>query len=471
MNLARWHGPFESANQAGLIIALAVVTLLWFSGRPVIFAGRLQSSMSALAILLLIAATIVLASTQSRAGGLAVIGGIGLLWWWKACDRWSSITAAVGILAIMVSWPGGGDRALVAVEDAVRGERPVLAAASLALSWDHWSCGLGGQFASTLGAWYLPTKLEGRFATGLNDFLTLAGQFGLPLASLFVGTLIALGWAAARQRADRLICLLAALVLVHVICGQFQAHLWYFWTRITFGICLTLLIGRLVWLNRASLKTGWVKPIAVVAGSSVLVLAVVSMAAWIAAGYHPVATRLTAGFPEAYVRDQQTSAGHLLYVDTVRGAKRFRRGIAAQALEDHFSVLIVPTMRDLHAAFGANAQGTKANVAVASQDRGVELWAYARSDPGLLAVVLDPTQVPDASVTPPTGLKSRVLVIATEHSAFIPEKAALDREIARDAVGSVVSWVSRNRTDDSVWEAIKTFATLSAPANNLTREP
>jgi len=386
-----------------------------------------------------------------------------------------ALVAGAAVIAVMLLWPGSGSRALVAVEDAVHGERPILAGAALALGWDHWIAGLGTAFAETLGAWYLPVDLEHRFRTALNDYLTLAGQNGAPVAAVVGGFVLSVLVSAWRSRHDRWIGPLVGLLVVHLICGLFQAHLWYFWTRLTFLTVLILLVARLLFIHRATIFTrrSIGRSSVTWAVCTMTLLSLHSAAGWLAAQRHPIATRIVAGHLVAGLRSSQwqADASQLIYVDTVRGGKRFRRGIGSCAIADGYSVGIVPTV-DAAARMVGNLgdQSTRVAGLCGGQDVAVDLWKSLRSGTETIpGIIFDPTDVPGPR--PPSQgpgdhaflRTASVFVVATTHAPFVPPVADLQRAIVYDGPGSVVASFPKDRSDAMVWTQIKDFLRRRLP--------
>jgi len=185
-------------------------------------------------ILLFIA---VLASTGSRAGWLALGGGLGILAFGRVVTwRTASVVGSVLLVAILFI-PVAKSRLVqdptVDTSIAIRFE---LWRSVTALISDHPWFGVGiDNFMPTLNRRYLSDALGHRFATGLNDGLTLAGAYGLPILGVVgsaIGSIAGVLTAHFRNPnvsssyAQTVSWISAAVVMAILISGQFQGHLW-----------------------------------------------------------------------------------------------------------------------------------------------------------------------------------------------------------------------------------------------------
>jgi hypothetical protein len=239
---ARWSGPFTTPNVAGMEIAIIGLALLAMSEAV---RDRFGFKCSLLVWLLFIGVCLLEAATQSRAGLLALIGGIIFLAISHG-TRWRCAIIGCGItIGTSLAWPGVVGRVLSTVNDSSIMDRLVLWKSTLALIGDHPLTGVGaGSRVEIMEAWYLPDQYAGRFCTALNDSLTLASSYGLG-SFLFLFWLIVIPIAAVlagSSRRNRFFSLISALVVVHFVSGCFQAHAWTLSGMISGGITLLLAI-------------------------------------------------------------------------------------------------------------------------------------------------------------------------------------------------------------------------------------
>lgn len=459
---ARWHGPFETANQAALIVAVCAIAGLW------LFRTRPQRAMQPLGMALFGFSVIALAATQSRAGALALIIGITVLRFWGVVTTRVALLSASIALSVMLFWPGGGARALVAVEDAVHGERPILAHAALSLIWDHAIVGTGRKFSEILNMWYLPASLEDRFRSALNDYLTLLGHVGIPLASLLLSgvlTLIIAAWRFARGPTSALI---VAILSIHLTCGFFQAHLWYALTCITFLaslLSLAITIGvyrtktgprtRLRWFLPATMLVAWL-----------ICISLTAFGSWMSAIRHPTATSFHDGEVVARSRHAigRAEQGVLICVDDPGNSKIFRRSVAYFALLDGWTACISPEANIVLASLRENPPGEIRTIVVASREMGLSVWENIRSNPVMNDVILfDPVDVPErgsSSISDgraPAQRAGRTLIVVRPSAPFVPPDDVLRREVESDNPRSGVLSLSKGVSDQEAWALMSQF--------------
>lgn len=235
--------PFPTPNVAGVLWAAAVVMLLGGLCLPGIRQALplLRHGWRIGCGLGLIVALALLVCTGSRAGWLACWGGILMLALGR-CAPWKLVAAIGGLwLVLTLSMPTTNRRLTQdPTQDSSIALRLGLWRATIAVIADHPWTGVGlERLPVLLDDWYLPDHMRQRFGTALNDGLTLAATTGLPALGLVIGTLLVFFSALARSRPPQdtgplslrsgLSWISAAMLLVVVIAGQFQAHLWSWW--------------------------------------------------------------------------------------------------------------------------------------------------------------------------------------------------------------------------------------------------
>lgn len=443
--MLRWTGPFDTPNQAALVVALLGIACAALATASTSWPRVWRWTVLGVAIVGMVTVAILLAATRSRAGWLAYAGALGVMWLWRGTTlRW--MAGAVGTLVVAIAlWPGAMNRAGIAVQDAIAGERPALTAAALALIHDHPWRGLGSGFAGIYNQWYLPAALEGRYSTTLTDALTCAGQWGLPVLALALAvaaTLIAWAW---RVRGHVLVACAMGLTAVHLIAGLFQAHLW---TMVPFMTAsgswlglMTILVWRSCRQRTWLVDAGWALRRGVACGFGITLLTVVA-ASW-AANRHPWRTVVSEGLVLAEPRHHPSGKLLVVAMDDQSMGKKIRRGLAARAGEDGWAVVIginadpadpVSLVRHVARVHRQPA------LFCAYHQSAVHAWASAQhGDLDMPMVLINPHGLPapgaDDRASPP------ILVHVTRYAPFVPDRAGIEAAlIPAPAPSRVQSW-------------------------------
>lgn len=316
----RWCWPCETPNVAGLLYACLVITLLGAWASLARFRTewlRIRIPIAVFCFLALASNLLILAATGSRAGWLALLTGLAVLWLGRVISLKILIVISVVLFVAVLAIPASHPRLIQdPTVDSSIAIRLRLWQSTAFLILDHPWSGVGvDSLMTTLDRWYLPEAITYRFDTALNDGLTLAGSYGI-LAFATVGAVIGsvIGALVTRfprcsdQSSVALIVMWAsaAVLAVIIICGQFQGHLWSWKIAQSIAVvALICFIGGAALSLRAPIKSS--KKTGIVLGGvfgafipSILVLLI---------GY--------CGERPRHLQTEATSDGLLIYVEGV----------------------------------------------------------------------------------------------------------------------------------------------------------
>lgn len=437
--MERWSGPFANPNLAGLELALLAVAAVAIAARG--WSGRGAATLRVSAALIAIAAIAGLAATGSRAGGLAMAAGLATLTVLRALSwRWAVTGFAILATAMLAS----GAASRLVPDGAGRGvaDRFSLWQASLALIVDH-PLGIGSGLPTMLDSWYLPEGLRLRFATALNDVLTITALWGLPVAGLAAAVLaILLTRTAAMARNGNMAAAMAtSLCAVHLVAGMFQAHLFAVWStaRWSGAAVLALLVATAVGGTR-----GWRTPLAAGAVAGVMLPACVALCGlvWGEAAWR---TGWREGLLVATPR-HATAAGLVV----VRHHAEERQAIIAE---------LAP---QVHAGGLAMAldegrwlpQRADRLLIMGTGDCALQLWRdwrAGRLPPGAATAIIDPDGPPEQDG--PNVPRGRLLVLPLATN-LIPDLASLRAALRADQACTPDLVVLNSRNWTQAWPAV-----------------
>ena len=458
--MQRWMGPFDTPNQAALVIACALTLVMSVAARQ---SDEIRS-MHRWAIwtaggAMLAAGTLLLAATGSRAGWLAEAGAIGALWRGGSIGwRWA-LASSVGLVIAVACWPGASGRAAEVVVDAATDDRLVLWSRSLAMVADHPWAGVGGgaDFVNLLEAWYLPVGLSGRFATTLNDG-TCCACFGIPffavVVALVAGVLL-LGW---RVRSSALAGAGSALLVALVIAGQFQAHQTSWTPRVIGLVALALITAgalRHRHANHAVAAIPTTRLATIAAGIGLLagcLIAVVSMTVGRSA---PWRTESIAGGIVATPRHLLQAPMAVILTDSGPSARIVQRLCAQQALSVGWALTVRQDQGLADIEVALQAVNRPAALAVAWQQSASLTWIHARQHRyGLPIVLVDPVEVPPAQST---DGQTPLLVVTSRSAAFSADPQAILEALKHDASGSRCEPIRAAERSERLWPMMMTW--------------
>ena len=229
----RWNGGLPTPNIAAAELAVlsltALVCLSWLQARSNRGWGCRLSII--LCAMFACGSLTGIAATGSRAGSLAFVcaaaacAALGGLRW-----RWFLLSAG-GLAALVLALPHAARFAPLAGDGSIDARFTVWRA-TLAMIADHPWSGIGlSEIPMAFDCWYMPADKRSHFVTALNEPLTMAAAWGVPalaLATAALAAVIAAGVRAARA-GSRLGALGVALLVVLVVAGQFQSHVFMDW--------------------------------------------------------------------------------------------------------------------------------------------------------------------------------------------------------------------------------------------------
>lgn len=442
--MERWSGPFANPNLAGLELALLAVAALALAapaaaGRPL--AVRLAAGLvAALAI-----AT--LGPTGSRAAVLAFVVGVAVLGAVRAVPwRWALLALALAGGSVIAT--GTGLRIAGVGTDPSVSDRWVLWRASLALIADHPWRGVGThELASLLGTWYLPDGYRLRFATALNDVLTCAACWGVPVCALLTGLLAGLiGLATHAARAgSRLAAAAVALAAVHLVSGLFQAHLFAPWPEARWSGGVVLLV--LVWsaCRSVPLRSAWpALAVACAVPALIGILTCTGDASW-----------RTSRVADGWLVEPRGRVPAGLVVLPLHAEERaaVRDDLAPRLHAADVALLLLPASPQANAWPGILDQPAARGgvLLLAVGDQGLVVWTAWRA--GAVPVPVDVVVVDPDGIPPPGAAPRGPLLVVPAESAAIPSPAAI-RAAATGDGAAVASGVAQ-RDWRSVWPPVE----------------
>lgn len=417
----RWCGPFATPNQAALELAAAAAISLVLLQCSLEVKLRWSSLWRLVPFVSVVILEILLIATRSRAGWLAFGVMTLTLIVWRALGRRVAIAAVGALIVGVLLVPESSARANLAISDAVYGERPTLWAACLALIWDHSWSGVGPQFTAVYSDWYLPATWQTRFATALNDPLTFAAWFGLPafgILMLLIFFLLGLGWA---HRGDRIVAACVGVMVVHVVAGLFQAHLWTAVPLITYVATMATLGCRLFTLrHRVASGRSYYKAIGAVAvAGSCVVLVIVMAASYAVRNRFPASTSFA---PELTVsmRGEHNPPTIGIYASTYRDWNRLCQSFGRELLETGTRIKWIDQLSDRSAE--------QVESLWAAEESAAFLWKWSRERQQRISIVLlDPTDVPGEGAS-----TAHTLIFRTAGSPFVASRTAIRRALQSD---------------------------------------
>lgn len=352
----RFSAFFDTPNQAALELSAAYIvvtiafTVVWRRVGLGTSSNGLHRTMAVwTALMVLCSAGILLligvCLTQSRAGWLALAVGLLAAWWWRGVTL-SVVLTSLGILLLLVTGSDGATaRATMAFDDAIHGERPLLAGSAAMIAWDYPWWGCGEHFKEILNRWYLPEPLEGRFETCLNDALTLAAKYGLPVLLLSGAMLGSLFSMAVRLRGNPWAAGLIGVLVVHLVAGQFQAHHFTPWHQVTATLVIVSLLAVLFWqrgnlcLYRRPQFSQMLVGAGIGASTTALLFIAVVVLSW---SHFDVSTSIRAGVVVAQKRGTEPSSFAIMVWEKKADERFLRRGLLASAMNSGYAGLQSP---------------------------------------------------------------------------------------------------------------------------------
>jgi alpha/beta superfamily hydrolase len=223
---------FDSPNHCATVLGMLAVLLagVLVSVRSA-GGSRLSRFLLPVTAIALLSSLLGLALTYSRGGWLAFGCGMLLLALSGAGVRKLAILVFGVFLLLLLLVPKGAGRisSYADTEDRSILHRLMVWEGALAMSAEHWQCGVGeGQFGKNFSAWYQPLAMKTRYSAALNNYLTTAAERGIPvlwvyLLSIFCPLLAA--WRLAWKRQQVLPLSVLAALAVFLVSGLFTYSL------------------------------------------------------------------------------------------------------------------------------------------------------------------------------------------------------------------------------------------------------
>lgn len=410
----RWSGPFETPNIAALAAASVAMALLilscawWRSGRYVYSVAAGAGTC---------ACVTAIAATGSRAGGLALLAGLIVLWLQRTVPARVAL-ALTGILGLC-SWAFPlGARAAASIGDASITHRLDLWLATLQLIGDHPWSGVGPDHCmSALDEWYLPEKLRRLFYSPINSILALGAYFGIWMISIVaaLATFVACVLAARPSRGRALPALALALLSIHVLGSCFQGH-WYFhswwWVALPSGMLVTVALVQAV--QHPGLA--WKRSGLFAAGTGLALGGIVSIASLMLASQHPFQTRWHDQILVGQRRDAVRAPVLLVHADSItrpeRGINHLESRLRNCLVTAGFASAVVEYRNDNYQAAGLLLHKQAAEALVAAVDDPIR---------GFPLVLLDPWIDREPRETSPAIGASGIMLLS-QHAPFVDAK-------------------------------------------------
>lgn len=242
----RWQGPFETPNVAGIemaslcLVSIAMYALFQTRSHT---GGRLWLLFATACCALLSFGLLVLSGSRASAASFLVgILALGVM----RKIKLKLLIACLTLLIVAVAVSDNRSRyypATHASDQSIQ-HRYQLWSSTFALIGDHPVFGVGrNELMGILNTWYLPPSIKGVFGTALNEPLTICASWGIPALLCYlslISWLLATGFINGSKG-----CSLATfgtlILLTHIVGGQFQGHIFAWWS-IQLGWCIGSLL-------------------------------------------------------------------------------------------------------------------------------------------------------------------------------------------------------------------------------------
>lgn len=326
----RWQGFWNTPNIAAAFLATALVLFCGLASALYKYLSRWPKCRIAWTTIAFVSMGIgcwFLAATYSRGGWIAVLFGIGVLWFATRSPRFY-IYGLLGLFLLSVALhPAGLSRAAStaqASEDRSIHHRVLVWIGALQIMAEHPWNGVGaGQFGKIFEKDYqLPTHTAD-YTTAINDFLTLGAERGLPLL-LFVTTfslgLVLTSVRIGARRGYSALCACGAAIACYLVCCWFSS-IGFRWNPSFLPLVSAVgIVGQLSWIAMRSPKGILFRGISRYSLTwliiSAVIVAVLAAAEARVLYLRPVDSRITiGGVTGTEVRPRwQSSKGFILYI-------------------------------------------------------------------------------------------------------------------------------------------------------------
>ena len=244
---------FDSPNHSATFCGMLLAALITYTSNPLIF-GRLGRSAKSAIYVSIGVLSIILILTYSRGGWLAFIASLITYISLHTNGRRLIITYLAVFVALILIMPQAIDRVgSLTSDDPSIYNRLYVWKGAMDITASFPICGIGkDQFCQVFSSWFEPLTMTTRYWTSLNNYLTVAAEYGLfalfgYLFLLFTPILLAWNYAEVRKMPGILsICM---SLLVYIISSWFTYNL----------NCLFLdVLALLLWMTLVAKLFQWV---------------------------------------------------------------------------------------------------------------------------------------------------------------------------------------------------------------------